>query len=124
MFNIDVKALSREQFLQLREAKRLIKEEFSISIALTDEKVLDQIYSYALESENEKLFDVFESITGSSSSKNTQSVVVPSGPEVSPQADRGAGGLFSRKKKAQTGDVIDGRKVVRMYRGAPVFEEA
>ena len=50
---------SREEFKLLREARSIIKEEFSENISLSAEDVLDRIYEYALESENEMLYEVF-----------------------------------------------------------------
>ena len=54
--------LSREQFAQLREAKRIIKEEFNADLQLQDKNVLEQLYKYALESKNDRLFDIFNEI--------------------------------------------------------------
>lgn len=118
MLSINIKTLRREQFIQLREARKLIKEEFSETISLTDDGVLDEIYKYALESENEALFDIFESFKNAGGSQ-----IINANDTNKTETAKPTNGLFTRKTKVQVGDVIDGKKVVRMYRGAPVFED-
>ena len=50
--------LSREEFVALREARHLIQEEFGETLALEQNDVLDRLYVFALESEDEALFDL------------------------------------------------------------------
>jgi|GEM_PF-3574627 len=107
-----MKKLSREQFSKLREARVLIKEEFSTTISLGSDDVFDEIYKYALESETEDLFHLHETLLGIDPSQpDTQ----PASAKVEPPKSRG-------KVKLQVGDIVDGKRVVQFYRGAPVFE--
>ena len=109
------KVLTREQFIQLREARRLIKAEFSECIQLSDDDILDTIYEYALKSEGEELFDLFNLINNDATAKNA--VNSQGGAQ-----NKGTKGMGSAAQKTQIGDVIDGRMVVNIYRGKPVFK--
>lgn len=84
---------SREEFKLLREARSLIKDEFSENISLSAEDAVDRIYEYALESENEMLYDIFMQLNPS---------IDPDRPKATNTAAEA-----SRQKK-------------RMYRGAEV----
>jgi hypothetical protein len=50
--------LSREEFALLRVARRLVQQEFDQHLALETADVLDRLYGYALDSEEEALFDL------------------------------------------------------------------
>ncbi len=50
--------LSKEEFVSLRQARQLIRAEFSEHLALEDAEVLDRLYEFALQSEGETLFDL------------------------------------------------------------------
>ncbi len=50
--------LSKDEFVALRNARRLIREEFGEVLALESEHVLDALYGFALDSESEALFDI------------------------------------------------------------------
>ena len=105
------KVLTREQFIQLREARKLIKEEFSECISLSDDDILDTIYEYALKSEGEVLFDLFILINNNATTNGAHKLVTER-----------SQGMSVVAKKAQIGDVIDGQTVVNIYRGKPVLK--
>lgn len=105
------KVLTREQFIQLREARKLIKEEFAECISLSEEDILDTIYEYALRSEGEALFDLFNLINDNATKNGSHQPIN--------SQSQGMGGIA---KKAQIGDVINGQTVAGLYRGKPIFK--
>jgi hypothetical protein len=50
--------LGREEFVLLRVARRLVQQEFDQHLALENADVLDRLYVYALDSDEEALFDL------------------------------------------------------------------
>ncbi|MCY4045534.1 MAG: hypothetical protein OXE99_10685 [Cellvibrionales bacterium] len=59
---MDSKVFSREEFRLVREARQLIKEEFDEVISLTSHNLRQEIYHFALESEHEHIFAIFEKV--------------------------------------------------------------
>ena len=55
-------AMSREQFTKLRDARRLIEEEFRESFSLESDTVVSDLYDFALRSSANELFDLFEAL--------------------------------------------------------------
>ena len=107
MLTTKYKALDRAQFKLLREAKLIIKQEFDFNLKLQEADVLDKLYEYAMESSGEELYEIFNEITRS---------MEPTSP--APVAQRST---KTSTKNAKVGDIINGKKVVSMYRGKPVF---
>ena len=54
--------LSKEQFLLLRSARQSIRSEFDEVLELESETVLDELYTFALRSEEEQLFDIYSEL--------------------------------------------------------------
>ena len=50
--------LNKDEFVALRQARQIIREEFGEHLALEDTEILDRLYEYALQSEGETLFDL------------------------------------------------------------------
>ncbi len=107
-------SITREQFSLLRQAKKLIKDEFDEELMLQDAKVLDSIYEYALRSEKEQLFDIFSSLTN-----GEEPTAVVSTHEAKPTHTTKP---VNDAGKVKIGDTVNGQKCVAMYRGKPVFE--
>jgi len=114
------KPVSREQFKLLREAKQLVKQEFSEDLALQDDAVLDKIYEYALRSDGEGLFELFSELTREAEyvSPNNEAKEKPSHSLSMKKIDLNA------ISQVKVGDVVNGARCVSMYRGKPVFEPA
>ncbi|MEQ9452271.1 MAG: hypothetical protein RJQ07_11865 [Pseudomonadales bacterium] len=54
----DREDLSKDEFVILRGARRMVREEFDEYLALEEAGVLDRLYGFALESAGEELFDL------------------------------------------------------------------
>ena len=143
MLKIDFEPISRDEFMQLREARRLVKQEFGADLELHAEDVLDKLFGFALESKSDALFDLFSALKG-----------VPDGPapertatsSEAPESDQPQIGGFLRPVPAQAtnggngkpapsapnpahpqanirvGDIVDGKRCVGWYRGNPVLK--
>jgi len=109
MLNVN-SPINRDQFRLLREAKSLIKQEFNEVVNLQDEAILVKIYNYALDSENEELFSVYEQLN------SVENNATP------PSANKQAKPVNTQDKTINVGDIIDGQKCVSIYRGSPVFK--
>ncbi|MDF1782406.1 MAG: hypothetical protein P1U67_14025 [Alcanivoracaceae bacterium] len=107
--------LTRDQFIKLRNAKSMIKTEFGKDVSLQDEDILNQIYAFALESNGEKLFDLFTEISNDSGT-------APS-PSNNGKPAAHANNNISHAGRVMVGDVIEGRVVTGMYRGKPLFKD-
>lgn len=107
--------LSRDQFIKLRKAKTMIKDEFGKDVSLQDEDILNQIYGFALESSGESLFDLFTEISSDQPSPDKNNSAQVTSPPVQ-QANGHQGRIM-------VGDVVDGRVVTGMYRGKPTFKD-
>lgn len=125
MLKTKFKPLDREQFSLLRESKRLVASEFGKELSLQDKDILDQIYGFALESETDRLYEIFNQMHSSldkdQKTDSNKSTVV--------QGDWGANKATGTsraelviEKKVKMGDVIDGQKCVGFYRGHPMFK--
>ena len=125
MLKTKFKPLDREQFALLRESKRLVASEFGKELSLQDKDILDQIYGFALESESERLYEIFNQMhqsldpeheTTSKEGKVVQgdwdNKVAPTPAEPEQVAE----------KKLKVGDIVDGQKCVGFYRGQPMFK--
>jgi len=115
--------LNREQFALLREAKRLVATEFKKDLKIQDKDIMDQIYGFAFESAQERLYEIFNTLhssfedTDSEESQDSKNVIGL--PERSTNKNV--------KKKAnndpiKVGDVLDGKKCVGFYRGQPIYK--
>lgn len=113
MLQTSFQAISREQFKQLRRAKKLVKDEFQADLKLQDPKVMDKLYEYALESEGEELFEIF-SVLNSEKVKPEQPLAAKAAPP-----GRVPSALH---KHIRIGDVVNGQRCVSIYRGKPVFK--
>jgi len=71
MLKTKFKPLERGQFALLREAKRLISDEYGKEISLQDKDILDQIYGYALDSKSDRLYEIFNDMHASISDDQT-----------------------------------------------------
>lgn len=113
MLQTSFQAISREQFTQLRRAKKLVKDEFQADLKLQDPKIMDKLYAYALESEGEELFEIFTSL-------NTEKAPVeqPLAAKAAPPGRVPA----ATHKHVKIGDVVNGQRCVSIYRGKPVFK--
>ena len=107
--------LTRDQFIKLRNAKAMIKEEFGKDVSLQDEDILNQIYAFALESNGEKLFDLFTEISN-------EAGTAPSS-HGKPAAAANSNGNTSHAGRVMVGDLVDGKVVTGMYRGKPLFKD-
>ena len=110
--------LEREQFKLLRKAKKMVKEEFSEDLVLHDKNVLENLYRYALSSEDDQLFDLFNQLHNDADldSNDSDRVVQLSNinnPSKKPTA--------YNPKEVKVGDIVDGEKCTGYYRGQPVF---
>jgi len=56
------KAFSLEQLQLLRLARSLVKQEFDVTLAVADADVLTQLKRYAMQSEEETLFNLYRSV--------------------------------------------------------------
>ena len=110
MLSTKYSAVDRLQFQLLREAKQLVKQEFGADLQLQDPSVLDRIYEYALDSEEETLFDIFSAL------KNHEAE------QPSPAKNSAKAGRVNPEGRIDVGDVVDGKRCVAIYRGKPVFE--
>jgi len=110
-------AFNREQFRLLREAKRLVLKEFDQQLSLQDSDVVENIYKYALESDDEALFDIFEQLKGPAQSPDSKSSSVDTINAASKDSKKG-----SSDNALKVGDMVDGRRCVGFYRGQPVFK--
>ena len=106
-------AISRDQFAQLRQAKKLVKDEFQADLSLQDQDVLDRLYEFALESESEALFNIFSELNGAQSQESAN--------DSKPALTASEPGKKSGQSVA-IGDIVDGKRCVSMYRGQPVFK--
>lgn len=125
MLKTKFKPLDRKQFSLLREAKRLVATEFGKELSLQDKDILDQIYGFALESEEDRLYEIFNEMHSSLDDEQkidkSQNTVVQgewgnSKPVAAPKKELVA------EKKTQVGDIVDGQKCVGFYRGHPMFK--
>ncbi len=108
--------LQREQFAMLREAKRLVTKEFSIELSLQDKNVLQRLYGFALESENERLFEIFNELHSAQKPEKVEAHK-NARPKNSP-----ANSSSSKLDSIKVGDVINGKRCTGFYRGQPVFK--
>jgi hypothetical protein len=110
--------LSREQFAKLREAKRLIKEEFGQELILHEADVMEKLYHYASESRDDDLYQIHLAF-----SNNAESPSSPA-PEQPRARVSKARPPFAKKAphKIQVGDIVDDQRCVSIYRGKPVME--
>ena len=118
MLDTNFVPLQREQFSMLREAKRLVTKEFSIELSLQDKNVLQRLYGFALESENERLFEIFNELYSAQKSTKAQD---------QDQTKKAAHSTTANNTRAQldsiqVGDVVDGKRCTGFYRGQPVFK--
>jgi hypothetical protein len=113
MLQTSFQAITREQFKQLRRAKKLVKDEFQADLKLQDPKVMDKLYEYALESEGEELFEIFTALNG-----ETAKPEQPAPAKAAPPARASS----VPHKNVRIGDVVDGQRCVSIYRGKPVFK--
>jgi hypothetical protein len=135
MRQIDFEPVSRDQFLQLREARRLVKQEFGEQLVLNADDVLDHLFEFALESKSDKLFDVFAALKGPANAEGGMSSNSPSQSSQSESRGRTQIGGFLRPSPSgnattntpehtniKVGDVVEGKRCVAWYRGNPVFK--
>lgn len=59
---MDSKVFSREEFRLLREAKRLIKDEFGEVISLTSHNLKQEMYHFAKKSGHESILKILEQV--------------------------------------------------------------
>ena len=111
MLSTKYSAVDRLQFQLLREAKQHIKKEFDADLQLQDPSVLDKIYEYALDSQNETLFDIFSAL------KNHDSTEQDNDPK-----NVGKTGRVNPQGRIEVGDIVNDKRCVSIYRGKPVFE--
>ncbi len=110
--------ITREQFAMLRDAKKLVKDEFGEELMLQHANVMDLLYQFALRSRNEKLFELFTTLNGG---KMPGRGINPG--KLSPAAnDAVTTKPPARSGPVKIGDIVDGERCVRLYRGNPVFE--
>lgn len=109
--------LGREQFKQLRLAKKMVKDEFGEELVLHDERVLEKLYKYALNSENEELFNLFKEL------HKEQNEIDQSVQGVTPIKRKATQKDTSKGADIKVGDVVDGKKCTGFYRGQPVFTD-
>ena len=125
MLKTKFKPLERKQFSLLREAKRLVATEFSKELSLQDKDILDQIYGFALESEGERLYEIFNemhsSLDDEQKTDKKQNTVVQ-GDWANSKPTSAAKEELVVEKKIQVGDIVDGQKCVGFYRGHPMFK--
>lgn len=114
MLKTKYKPLDRVAFKTLREAKKIIKDEFDQDLSLHDENVLDVLYEFAMEAQSEELYNIFNKLSPGA----TQIV------ETSAPVPRRRAFASRSKDSVKVGDVISGKRCVSMYRGKPVFEAA
>ena len=119
MLNAENGALSREQFVLLRQAREVIKKEFSTVIRLSENNILEKIYKYSLDSEGEELFNIYNSLVGVKSPVS-DAADVKSASDI-PRQSIEASTKNPPGNRIEVGDVIDGKKVTSIYRGRPVF---
>ena len=135
MLKTKFKPLDREQFALLREAKRIVASEFDKEISLQDKDVLDQIYGYALESESDRLYEIFNtmhaSLDSDQASQGKDNTVVQGKWDAKNDAETRKDAEKTKEKtkkgavennKVQLGDVIEGKECVGFYRGRPMFK--
>ena len=74
--------LSKGEYLALRNARRLVRDEFDAHLALESESVLDELYRFALDSESEDLFDIHANLNAEAiDAEPAKKVTEPSEPE-------------------------------------------
>lgn len=115
MLKTQYKPLNRTQFKLLREAKALIKNEFSEELSLQAETVLDKIYEYALQSNGEELYEIFTEL-----GRDTE--VVTQEPESVKTTPVRVQLNINAIHKIKVGDIVEGARCTSMYRGKPIFE--
>lgn len=115
--------LDREQYALLREAKRLILKEFEQELKLQSKDVLDKLYAFALESKEERLFNIFSELHASQEAKR-KAKSEPDSNIIAGQWAQNDSAKNQKKsmKNIQIGDVVDGKRCTGFYRGNPVFE--
>ena len=116
MLDTNFVPLQREQFAMLREAKRLVAKEFSIELSLQDKNVLQRLYGFALESENERLFEIFNELYSAQKSTKAQDQTKKAAQSTT------ANNTPAQLDPIQVGDVVDGKRCTGFYRGQPVFK--
>lgn len=107
--------LNREQFSLLREAKRLVSEEFNKDLILHNKNVLDEVYAFSMESKEERLYEIFNRLQNS-----TQ--IDPATNNDNENANALPKDHDALIKKIEVGDMINGKRCTGFYRGQPVFK--
>lgn len=116
MLKTKYKALDRVAFKLLREAKQIIKDEFAQDLSLKDDSVLDALYEFAMESQGERLFEIFSELSKEASEPEPVAEAAPVA------VNRKAKNNKNSAETIRIGDIVDGKRCVSMYRGKPVFE--
>ncbi|MBX2848673.1 MAG: hypothetical protein KTR16_10145 [Acidiferrobacterales bacterium] len=108
--------LEREQFKLLRDAKRIIANEFGEDLSLQDPEILNSIYAYAKKSTKEELLNIFVSLDGKKAEKADASVKSGGAPKKSSDAKA------KSSNEVKVGDIVDGKQCIGFYRGQPMFK--
>lgn len=116
MLDTNFVPLQREQFAMLREAKRLVTKEFSIELSLQDKNVLQRLYGFALESKNERLFEIFNELYSAQKPAKAEEQT-----SKKPQ-DTAVDHKLVQLDSIRVGDVVNGKRCTGFYRGQPVFK--
>ena len=121
MTNNNFVPLSREHFALLREAKRLIANEFQENLTLQGSNILDRIHVFAQTSNSNRLLDIWTELKAPEKNSTegypgpaNDSVMKPNG-EPKNNDDRPKGAI-------KVGDTVNGKKCTGFYRGQPVFK--
>jgi hypothetical protein len=110
--------ITREQFGMLRDAKKLVKDEFGEELMLQQANVMDLLYQFALRSRNERLFELFSTLNGGKMPGrgiDPTKISLISNDAVTTKT-------AARSGPVKIGDIVDGERCVRLYRGSPIFE--
>lgn len=121
MTNDNFVPLSREHFALLREAKRIIADEFQENLTLQGGNILDRIHIFAQTSRSNRLLDICTELK-TPEQNSTEGYSSPAIEDViEPKGESKAHDDMS-KEAVKVGDIVNGKKCTGFYRGQPVFK--